>query len=63
MLPVPACSHIQYNNTSSKLLGKNLNVLLQKSPDYKTGQILSHLLSKLAENLASFGMGQGFYLL
>lgn len=40
MLPVPACSQNQYNNTSSKLLGKNLlNVLLQKSPDYKTGQI------------------------
>jgi hypothetical protein len=46
-----------------QVTGENLlNVLLQKSPDYKTSQILPHLFSTLAENLASFGMGQGFYL-
>ena len=43
--------------------GENLlNVRLQKSPDYKTSQILPHLLHKLPENLASFGIEQGFYL-
>jgi len=46
-----------------QVTGENLlNVLLQKSPNYKTSQILPHLLSKLAENWASFGMGHGFYL-
>jgi len=37
-----------------QVTGENLlNVLLQNSPDYKTSQISPHLLSKLAENLAS----------